>query len=134
MAGTTMSPSHRRVIVIHVLGFLGLALLAWLNELLDLPHHLFGAAPSPTRIEEALLESVLILGFGAAVILWIRRMTRRIAYLERFIVLCGWCRRVRFGEEWLDLETYFQRHHARTSHGICPDCEAQVVAGETGVA
>lgn len=118
----------RRILIIHLFGFLALALLTWANEVVDLPHHLLGAARSPVRLEEALLESLLILGFGAAVSLWLRRMTRRIAYLERFIVLCGWCRRVRLDDDWLSLEAYLQRHDARTSHGICPDCERRLTA------
>jgi hypothetical protein len=47
-----------------------------MDELLDLSHVLFGAAASPHRVEEALLDSVVILLLGTAVSAWTIRAAR----------------------------------------------------------
>jgi hypothetical protein len=111
-----------RIVMLAGLGFVLLAALVWLDGWLDLPHHLFGAVKSPKRVEEILLESGAVLLLGGLIVTWIRRTERRVAYLERLIVLCSWCRRVRHGEDWLPLEAFLGRHSADTSHGMCPDC------------
>jgi len=120
----------RVAVIPQIIGFLALAALVWMDELLDLPHVLFGAAASPHRVEEALLESVVILLLGTAVSAWTIRAARRVAYLESFVVLCAWCRRVHYDDTWLSVEAFFAQHRARTSHGLCPDCERRLEAGE----
>ena len=50
----------RVVVIPQAIGFLVLAALVWMDELLDLPHVLFGAPASPHRVAEALLESVVV--------------------------------------------------------------------------
>lgn len=119
--------SMRRTIVIHVVGFLALAALVWVDEAIDLPHHAFGATKSAFRAEEALLESTLVLALGIGVVLWIRRTMRRIAYLESLVTLCAWCRRVHVDGEWLTLEQYLEHHDRQTSHGLCPECDAKML-------
>lgn len=109
----------------YVAGFVVLAMVIWLSKLLDLPHHLLGADPSRHRLEELLLETVAILVLGTLVVAWIRPTIRRVAYLERYIVLCSWCRRVNLGAEWLPLEAFLGRHESETSHGMCPACAAK---------
>ena len=42
-----------------IIGFL------WMDELFDLPHHLFGANPTPANLPESLFETVIILGLVA---------------------------------------------------------------------
>lgn len=116
----------RRTVLIHVVGFLALAALVWVDEGLDLPHHAFGASKSAFRLEEALLESTVVLALGTGVVLWIRRTMRRVAYLESFVTLCAWCRRVHVGEEWLTLEQYLQHHDRHPSHGVCPSCDTKL--------
>ena len=45
------------------------------------------------------------------------------------IKLCAWCRRVRYGAQWLELEEaleilqpFLQQPLPRITHGICPEC------------
>jgi hypothetical protein len=121
----------RVAVIPQIIGFLVLAALAWMDELLDLPHVLLRAPPSPHRVQEALLESIVILLLGAAVTAWTLRAARRVAYLESFVVLCAWCRRVRHDDRWLSLEAFLAQHRATTSHGLCPDCERRIEAGES---
>jgi len=55
--------------------FVLLCILVWLNELVDLPHLLLGAPPTPVNWREAVIEMVLIAIVGLLVVL---RLTRDI--------------------------------------------------------
>jgi hypothetical protein len=107
--------------------FLVIGVIIWLDEVLDLPHLLFRAPPTPFRVQEALLESILTLAVGIGVVSVTWRAFRRIEYLESLIVMCAWCRRVRDGGDWLTMEKFLERqHHAQTTHGICEACAAGI--------
>jgi hypothetical protein len=119
----------RRVLILETLAFLVVALIIWLDELLDLPHVLFHAPATPFRLVECGLESALTLLLGILVVGVTARAFRRIEYLESFLVICAWCRRVREGTEWLTLEQFLAREHgAPASHGICEACAATTLA------
>jgi hypothetical protein len=52
-----------------------------------------------------------------------RRLLKRLHYLEEYLRICSWCRKVCDHDEWLKLEDYFStRFSMRTSHGMCPEC------------
>jgi hypothetical protein len=115
----------RYTLMLEAAGFALIIAIIWLDELLDLPRLLFGAAPTPVRVGEGLLESVLTVLVGAIVVGITSRAFRRIHYLESLIVLCAWCRRVRANDEWLSVEEFLERqHNAHTTHGICSACAA----------
>jgi hypothetical protein len=117
----------RRMLMLEAAGFLSIVAIIWLDELLDLPHLLFGAERTPVRLMEGMLESVLTIALGLLIVLITYRAFRRIEYLESLIVMCAWCRRVRSGDEWLMVEHFLEREHqSRTSHGICESCAARV--------
>jgi hypothetical protein len=113
----------RRMLLLETIGFLLIVAITWLDELLDLPHLLFQATPTPLRMGEGMLESSLTILVGTVVVAITYRAFRRIEYLESLVVMCAWCRRVRSGSEWLLVEDFLERqHHARTTHGICDGC------------
>jgi hypothetical protein len=117
-----------RILALEAAGFLLVATVLWLDELMDLPHLLFGAPYTVPRLAECVFESVLTILLGAAVVIVTRRAFRRILYLESLIVMCAWCRRVRDGDQWLSVEEFLTRQHrARTTHGICDACAAAVM-------
>ena len=124
---STSARALRHVALIEMIGFGVIVSVIWLDELFDLPHRLFGAPVSPTRLTEAAMESLGVVLLAAIVLLSTRRLIRRVVYLESYITLCAWCRRVHRDEQWLSIEAYFAQHQARTSHGICPDCEAKAL-------
>jgi hypothetical protein len=74
-----------------------------------------------------MLESSGVVGLGILTILLMLRMIHRLRYLESFVVLCSWCRRVREGDEWVELERFLAARRAHTSHGLCPDCELRML-------
>ncbi|MFL5495738.1 MAG: hypothetical protein ACJ8DC_15240 [Gemmatimonadales bacterium] len=117
----------RRILILESAAFLLIVAIIWLDELLDLPHLLLRAPPSPVRAQEGLLESMLTLLVGSGVVSVTWRAFRRIEYLESLIVMCAWCRRVREGGDWLTVEAFLERqHHAQTTHGICEACAAGI--------
>ena len=117
----------RRTLWLESAGFLLIVAIIWMDEILDLPHLLFGATPTPLRLGEAWLESVLTATVGAVIVSITYRAFRRIEYLESLVVICAWCRRVRGDREWLSMEEFLERqHNAHTTHGICEGCAASI--------
>jgi len=117
----------RRTLLLEGAGFLLIVAIIWMDEIFDLPHLLFGAAPTPLRLGEGGLESTLTVAVGIVIVSITYRAFRRIEYLESLVVMCAWCRRVRAQEEWLTVEAFLERqHNARTTHGICEGCAAGI--------
>jgi hypothetical protein len=109
-------------------------ILSWANELLGLPARLFGGEPLSDWRESA-LETLLVLLVGVPMLLLTRRLVSRLYYLEGLLRICSWCRRVGQGGEWVPLEVFFKKgFDTRTTHGMCPDCHAKVMAemGQAG--
>jgi hypothetical protein len=117
----------RRMLFLEGVGFLLIVVIIWLDEILDLPHVLFRATPTPLRMGEGVLESSLTVLVGVVVVTITYRAFRRIEYLESLVVMCAWCRRVRAGSDWVLVEEFLERqHHAKTTHGICDGCAAGI--------
>jgi hypothetical protein len=52
----------------------------------------------------------------------------RLSYLESFLHVCAWCRKIEYNSRWLSLEAHFtQKTGGQVSHGICPECSAKVI-------
>lgn len=118
----------RRILWYENAGFLAIIALSWANELLDLPRLVFGGE---TRINwhESVLETFLVLLVWIPVHLVTRRLLARLYYLEGFLRVCAWCRKVAHEDQWLPLEQYFaQGLSIQTSHGICPECASKVLS------
>jgi len=113
----------RRLLLYESLGFVLLITVSWLDELMGLPALLFGSAVQPNWYEAA-LETVII--FGAAIpTLWLtRRLVRRLVYLEGFLHVCAWCRKINVNDDqWMPMEEYFKTElNTKTTHGICQEC------------
>lgn len=117
-----------RLVVGEAIGFLIIVAAIWVDELWDLPRHLFGGRPSPFRPQEAIAESGLVIILCIIVVWQSLRILRRLAYFESMVVMCAWCRRVRHDDVWMPMEAFLAQHNARTSHGTCPDCAANLRA------
>lgn len=116
----------RRLLVYEALGFAILILISWLDEICDLPSLLFGGTPGHNW-HEAALETFIIIAAGVPTFLLTRRMARRLVYLEGFLRMCSWCRKIGVHDHWVSVEEYFNREFkTQTSHGVCPDCAAKM--------
>jgi len=96
------------------------------NEIVDIPHYVFGDAPTmySQRMGEIIIE--LSIFFIVIVIqsflFW--KLYKRIRVLEGFIPICANCKKIRNEkDQWEQMEKYIAQHSlAQFSHGICPDC------------
>ncbi|HPR50166.1 MAG TPA: PAS domain S-box protein [Deltaproteobacteria bacterium] len=61
----------RHILISIIVSFLGLCLVIWLNELIDIPYLLLGGEKTPVNIYEAVVETILIIiiGFFAVAVL-----------------------------------------------------------------
>jgi hypothetical protein len=110
---------------VEAIGFSALIALSWANELIGLPGIIFGGPITPNW-REALIETFIVLLVCLAMHLMTRKILKRLYYLEEFLRVCAWCRKIGYNDEWIPIEEYFSREFAtRTSHGICPECSAK---------
>ena len=120
---TRLNALRRRAIGLQVLGFVLVGEVIWLDEAIDLPLHLFHAAPSPFRPEEAGFELLLLAVVGTASVLLTNALLRRVAQAESFISFCPSCQRIQRGGEWTSISDFFQEQEAGDlKHGVCPAC------------
>jgi hypothetical protein len=77
------------------------------------------------------LQTALLLGVCCFIILFsaykIYLAVSRLSYLESFLHVCAWCRKIEYNQQWLPLEAHFaQKTGGKVSHGICPECSEKV--------
>ncbi len=112
-----------RILFCETVGFLFLVFLVWVEEILDLPHILFGAPATPINTTESLMETVVLVVFGSLILWATYSLLRRIRYLEGFLHVCAFCKKIEVGHEWVPIEQYVADHSgARFSHSFCPEC------------
>jgi hypothetical protein len=118
----------QRILFYESIGFVILIVLSWLNELVSLPHLIFGGGEH-SSLHEAMLETLALMMVWLVVALFTKRLLRRLYHLEGFLQVCGWCRKIGQDDEWVELETYFAKgFNVKTSHGMCPECQAKYAA------
>ena len=113
----------RRVLACEWIGFGLVLIFLWLNELLDLPHRVFGTPPTPVNWSESVVESVLVVALAVLSAFATRLFLARIRYLEGYLQVCSSCKRVHVGDEWVPFDVFLRDHSdAAISHGLCPEC------------
>jgi hypothetical protein len=118
----------RHILWYEAFGFTMIILLTWVNNLLSLPYHLFGASYH-SDWRGSILETEVVILVWVIVHRLTRRVLTRLHYLERMLRMCAWCRKMNDGDEWVPMEEYFSRKFdSRTSHGMCPTCAASMRA------
>ena len=114
-----------RILWVEATAFSLIIFLSWLTEAIRIPHLLYGEAFTPNYYR-ALLRTIVIMLIWLWVHLATKQLLRRLHYLEEFLRVCGWCRKVCHGNEWIEMEKYLKSKFAtKTSHGMCPDCLRQ---------
>ncbi len=116
------------IYVIEAAGFLFIILLSWGVAYFDAPRYIFGDPPT-FNWQRAILRTAVILPIWAWVHFTTRALLKRLRYLEEFLHVCAWCRKVGHQDQWLTMEEFFgSKFNTETSHGICPTCAEQVLA------
>jgi hypothetical protein len=100
-----------------------------LDELVGLSNLILGSQPYISNFRQSILKVLLIFGVWLLVSGSTRRVLQHMRYLEAFMKVCAWCRRIEHKTHWMPLEEFFERgFDTPTSHGICPDCLARTKA------
>jgi hypothetical protein len=105
------------------LGFLVIIVLCFLDDLLQLPRLIFSDHPFAFMYRRSTLDILLVLAVWFLVSRSTRRILDRVQYLEKFMRVCAWCRKIHFKGEWMPLEEFMrQSFDTPTTHGICHEC------------
>jgi hypothetical protein len=69
------------------------------------------------------LDVLIVLAVWFLVSASTHRILERVRYLEQFMRVCAWCRRIDYKGEWMRLEDFMEQgFDTPTTHGICPEC------------
>jgi hypothetical protein len=75
---------------------------------------------------ESVLDTTVIVVFSVAIaliILHLRRQALTLRVLGGMLPICGFCKRIRHGDSWEQLEGFISNHsEAEFSHTFCPEC------------
>jgi hypothetical protein len=113
----------KRIIAIEIIGFLSAISIIWMDEIIDLPHIIFGVIATPINYSESIFESAVISLLGVVIILLTHYILKRLIYLEGILPVCSFCNKIRFKEQWVPIEEYISEHsEADFSHSVCPEC------------
>ena len=121
-----------RIVLYQNLGFVAIMLICYLDDLLRLPVLIFSGHPFQFVHSQTTLNMLLVLTVWFLVSNSTRRIMERVRYLEKFMRVCSWCRRINYQGEWMPLEKFMrQGFDTPTTHGICLEClERQKAAAE----
>ena len=112
-----------RIVLYQNLGFLGIMAIGYLDELIKLPSLIFSGDPFAFMFQRSTLNMLLVLAVWLLVSASTRRILERVRYLEKFMRVCAWCRKIDYKGEWMPLEEFMrQGFDTPTTHGICPEC------------
>ena len=110
-----------KIVLYQNLGFLGIMVIGYLDELIKLPSLIFSG--EPFVFNRATLDMLIVLAIWLLVSASTRRILERVRYLEKFMRVCAWCRRIDYKGQWMRLEDFMQEgFDTPTTHGICPEC------------
>ena len=113
----------KKIILIEIIGFIGILLIVWLDEIIDIPHLIFRTSATPPNYPESFFESFLIILLAITIIILTQTILKRLKYLEGLLPICSFCKKIRSKDNWIPVEEYIRsRSEADFSHSICPKC------------
>ena len=126
------NPQVRRIILYQNLGFLSLILLFIFDELFNLSSHFDSEHPFALIFQRSTVEIFITMAVWYLVSTSTRRILSHLHYLEKFLRVCAWCRRINYKGDWMRLEEFMQQgFDTPTTHGICMECfQKQQAAAE----
>ena len=112
-----------KVVIYQSVGFLAIISVCLLDELVGLSALILGDQAYISNFRQSILKVLLIFGVWLLVTGSTRRVLEHMRYLEAFMKVCAWCRRIEHKKQWMPLEEFFEQgFDTPTSHGICPEC------------
>jgi hypothetical protein len=119
----------QRALLWHGMAYLTIIVLTWCEEAFYFLHQLFSRTPEQPNYLDAAITTLIIVLVWVVSGMAIYHLVVRLNYLEQFLHVCAWCRRIDCDNKWIDLETYLSKKTVGVlSHGICPDCVLKVEA------
>jgi hypothetical protein len=116
-------PLIKKIIWVEITGFSSVILIIWLDEILDLPHALFGSMATPPNYSESIFETVLIILLALIIILLTHKILKRLKFFEEILPICSFCKKIRSESIWIPIEQYICSHSKTDfSHSLCPEC------------
>jgi len=104
-------------------GFGMIIVFSWLREFTRLGPLLYGGESHERSWRDPAIETLLIMAVWGVVFIFTNRLLGHVVYLEGFLRVCSWCRKIGYKDTWIPLEEYFRRgFHVGTTHGVCPEC------------
>jgi hypothetical protein len=118
-----------KVLIYQSIGFLAIIGVCLLDELVGISALLFSNQTYISNFRQSILKVLLIFGVWLLVAGSTRRVLQHMRYLEAFMKVCAWCRRLEHKGHWMPIEEFFERgFDTPTSHGICQECLAKAKA------
>lgn len=103
--------------------------LTFTNEVLDLPHIVFGdqATTWSQRSGEIFIELIIFFGVISLEVFLFKKLIRRIKILEGFLPICASCKKIRTQDHWQQIENYISENSlVQFSHSLCPECQKKL--------
>lgn len=112
------------VITYESIAIIFIILILWLDELVDIPHILLNAEPTPINWRESIFESTVITIIGSTIGYFTNELFKRMRCLEGLLLICASCKRIKDEKgDWQSIEKYIRdRSEAYFTHGICLEC------------
>jgi len=129
MKGTEMNRRKipDKIILYEAVGFLAILVLTGLDTIFDIPRKYLIAYTSHPKIWESSLETIGILTIAITTLVMTHRLVSRLFYLEKFLRVCAWCRKINHDDRWSSIEDYFKSgFDTQTTHGMCPECSEKL--------
>jgi hypothetical protein len=114
-----------RILWYQGIGFLVIIAFSWIDEILTRQTY-FGGSSDAINWGEGILENLVVVAVAVPVMILTKRLLFRLYYLEGFLRVCAWCKKLENNDQWIPIETFFkQKFKTESSHGICPECYEQ---------
>jgi len=122
-----------RLLIAESIAFAMIIGAIWLDEVIDLPHLIFGIGASPINWGDALLECAFVAFIGSVIMLLTWKFTPEpTCEIKQVIPVCAVCRKVNKNGQWITLDEFIGSGASGTfSHGICPECMETYYRGVT---
>ncbi len=113
----------QRALLWHALGFATIVLVLWSDQFFNLAYNWFGRETQGVDYTDAAIKSVIVVFLWMFSAYKIFQILSRLSYLESFMHICAWCRKIEKDNQWLTLEQHLTHETGKkASHGICPEC------------
>jgi len=127
----TNSKLSKRILVHEIIGFTVALCMIWATEIFDFSRRI-GFLSTPINWTDIAVGTSVVLPLGIYTIYETWRCLKRIKYLEGFLRVCTFCKRILVGNKWVPVEQYIKEHsETEFSHGLCSQCMKEHYGVET---